>query len=599
MRHLALFILLACTAALPGHLAAGDPAEPTPWPVTTAVFQYAAPVPADPTAYKVGKDETVALIARKILGAEARAPEILALNPGLDPATLKVGDSLRVPGKTGSVYLWIPPAAERVRGVLIGGSVLAEPAIATHPAIRAACAEAQLAIVYFSPHPDATFDATRTGPKLLQALADLAKVSGRSELAVAPWLPFGHSVGTIWTRNVLFWKPERAFGAIFFKGGFGVPEGHAIGEILGIPLCHIQGRFEEFGPGPSGVLRKDLGEDRSTGGKTAMKQLGEWRAKEPRFLMGLFVEDGATHYALSDRVAARIAGYLGAAAKRIPAWPVEAKEPPQLIAIDPASGAYSAGGDLFSPPAAPAAAVADYKGDPAQTFWHGTVALAQAADAFHAVAQGKQAQFVGFAGSEIQAHDLRWKIPPVWTGADTLRIAGVFKNSVQPWYPKVEGPVGHAEGPVRVRVFGGSLEQIGADTFRVSMDFRLGDRCHVLAYHPGDATYRFAEQHGNVRYPNRLDAGKAQAIAFPPLGTLKAGALPLKLQATSDSGLPVRFHVDHGPARVTDGSLELAEVPVTAAWPLTIEVVAWQYGSAIEPKVQSAEPVRQTVLIEK
>ena len=45
--------------------------------------------------------------------------------------------------------------------------------------------------------------------------------------------------------------------------------------------------------------------------------------------------------------------------------------------------------------------------------------------------------------------------------------------------------------------------------------------------------------------------------------------------------------------------LRLAEVPRRAVYPLKIVVVAYQYGSAVEPLVRSAEPVTHEILMHK
>lgn len=476
--------------------------------------------------------------------------------------------------------------------------MLFEPSFAAHGAIRSACAERSLAIVLFSPHLDAVFDIDKgAGDRLQRALADLAAASGRAEIATALLMPYGHSVGSVFASRVLFWKPERCFAGLTFKGGLGIPEDIGPARIAGIPLLHVQGQFEEFGPGPNGVLRAD--EDRSTGGRTAMAQLSAHRAREPRLLLSLLVEEGGTHYALSDRVAERISAFIRAAADR--RLPAEGAAASTLVDVDPATGALS-GADVFAPEA-PAAPAASWTGDRARSFWHCDVELAKAADAFHAGAAARRPQFVAFADAKGKpvdvGHDMRLKLAPRWTGPGVFTVAGAFCSSVPTKYPPVDGPVGHADGPVRFRVFGGPIEQIGDAAFRVTMDGRQGGpgRSFVLAYHPGDATWRYAEQPARVSCPERLTRGSPQRIAFAELGERAAAELPLALAATSDAGLPVGFHVDRGPARVRDGRLELAEVPATATWPLEIAVVAWQYGSAIAPEVQSAEPVRRLLRV--
>jgi hypothetical protein len=489
--------------------------------------------------------------------------------------------------RTNHAYLWVPPAATRINGVLIGGSVLFEGMLASDLAVRQACVEAGLAIVLFTPTLDAMFDAGRSAAPLEKSLADLAALSNHPELATAPLIPFGHSVATIWTRNVLFWKPDRCLAGIFFKGGFGIPEGRALAEIAGIPLLHIQGRFEEFGPGPNGVLRPDQGEDRSTGGRTAMAQLAAHRAAEPRFLMGLLVEDGSTHYPLNPTVARAIAGFL------VDATRLRLDGAGGLRAVDPADGALTPAGDLFAATQDPAAG----------TFWHPSAAQARYVDGLHAAARSKAPQFVTFSdargGLHDASHDMRLKLQPTFVGPDLFQVTGAFRTAPGKLYPPVDGPVGHAPGPVAFRVFGGPVEQVAPDRFRVTMDERLGGRTFVLAHHAGDAAYRWAEQPANVQVSIALTKGEPQTITWEPVAAVAASALPLTLTATSTSGLPVRFLVDAGPGRIVDGQLVLADVPANAAWPLTIEVIATQYGSAVPPLVASAVSVRQQISISR
>lgn len=54
-------------------------------------------------SYKVQKGDTLSAIARRELGAASRSSEIQALNPGLDPAKLKVGQSITLPGGSSPV----------------------------------------------------------------------------------------------------------------------------------------------------------------------------------------------------------------------------------------------------------------------------------------------------------------------------------------------------------------------------------------------------------------------------------------------------------------------------------------------------------------
>lgn len=505
-------------------------------------------------------------------------------------------------GKAITAYLWVPPEAERLRGALVGGQTLMEPAFAADPAIRQACAAEGLAIVYFSPALDAVFDykAKDSAARLQKALDDLAAASGYGELAAAPLFPFGHSVSSIFASRVVCWNPGRCFGALPFKGALSLPPDDPAATVAGVPILVIKGQFEEFGPGPSGVLR-DF-EDRETAWKGMREILLGLRAKDPRNLIAYLVEPGASHFAWSQRLAPYAAAFVREAARRrIPDWPLDVKQPVACREVDPATGALT-GGDIGKD--ALAAPAGEFKGDQAKAFWHLNIELAKMADALHADLFAKQPQFVTFADPAsgkpiLVGHDLRLRLGPQWVGPDTFRVAGTFLDKSPDKYPKVDGPVGHAPGEIRFRAFGGTVEQTGPDTFRVAPDGRGRARAEILAFHPGDATYRYAEQQGRVNLPERLSQGKPQTIAFPPVGPLRPGGGPVRLGATSDSGLPVRYGVESGPAMVDGDMLRLAELPRRAKLPLKITVVACQYGSAVEPLVQTAEPVRQVVLVEK
>ena len=501
-----------------------------------------------------------------------------------------------------TAFLWVPPEAERVRGVLVGGLTLMEQEFVEDPLIRKVCAKEQLAIVYLFPAFDANFDykGKGAGRRLQQLLDDLGEASGYPEIATAPLFPFGHSVGTIFATHVVCWDPARCFGALLFKGGIPLPTNDPDASIAGVPILVVKGQFEEFGPGPSGVLREF--EDRETAWKGMDDTLQKLRAKDPNNLIAYLVEAGATHFAWSSRVSEYAALFLGKAARsRIPNAPTGAKGSVKCRDLNPADGALTGcelGKDSL------AAAYRDFQGDRKRAFWHLDARLARAADEFHAELFAKKPQFVTFAdpknGKSIPVgHDLRLRLGLNWTGPDTFRVAGKFLDRAPDKYPPVEGAVRHADGPVRFRVFGGSAEQIGADTFRVCLSGRRKPQADLLAYHPGDATYRHAEQQGRLALPERLTAGKKQTITFPVVGEVAADGPPVKLRAASDAGLPVRYYVESGPAVIEGNVLRIVEIPRRAKYPLRVTVIAYQYGSAVGPFVQSAERVQQVILVRK
>jgi hypothetical protein len=484
--------------------------------------------------------------------------------------------------KTVTAELWVPPQADRIRGAVVGGMREA----GSDPSIRRACRQEKIAI--------AIVPLDKTLPAVM---AELGRASGHPELAVAPWFGWGHSAGTVTASYFVAENPARCFGAILLKGGLCPPPGRTDAPFVGVPILQVKGQFEEFGPGPSGVLR-DF-EDTSTGWQTARDEMVKLRQADERHLVSLAIVPGETHMVWTPADGAYAAQFLAKAAqRRIPDWPVDAKEPVQCVAIDPRSGGLSSSrlGEDNQP--APAS-WADYTGDRKQALWHFDAELAKANDAVHAALLKRKPQFLSFADAQGRglplAHDMRLRLPkPQFVGPDVVKLSAAFLDAPPKKYPPATGPVGHADGPILFRVYG-PLEQVGPDTFRVAgAGAKLA--AGILAYHPGDGVYRYAEQLGRLDLP-RLEKGAPQTIAFALAENVARSAFPLKLEATSDRGLPVRFIVRSGAAIVRDGKLELADVPHRAAWPLAIEVMAYQYGSAVEPLVQSAEPVRRTVLV--
>ena len=73
--------------------------------------------------------------------------------------------------------------------------------------------------------------------------------------------------------------------------------------------------------------------------------------------------------------------------------------------------------------------------------------------------------------------------------------------------------------------------------------------------------------------------------------------MSVPLKASSDSGLPVGFFVETGPAIVKDGNLILTKIPPGAKFPITVTVAAWQFGRYAEPKVKRADIVKQSFQI--
>ncbi|HEX4125003.1 MAG TPA: hypothetical protein VHY37_09790, partial [Tepidisphaeraceae bacterium] len=154
----------------------------------------------------------------------------------------------------------------------------------------------------------------------------------------------------------------------------------------------------------------------------------------------------------------------------------------------------------------------------------------------------------------------------------------------------------------------GPVEQLSKDTFAVQFDRigfdnpkRSGDIWFVLSY-SGDKTFKPMAQQAELRVPIRNTKGTLQSITFPAIPDMSDREItkPLQLRATSNLGLPVYYYVREGPAEIDDnGTLTFTPIPPRAKFPIAVTVVAWQWGRAAMPRIQSATPVERTFLINR
>lgn len=493
-------------------------------------------------------------------------------------------------------FLWIPPQATQVRGIVVGGMTLMERECVRDPIIRKACADEQLALLFF-----------KTGllsVNLQQVLDDLAALSGYRELSVAPLFFIGHSAGGPQAKAMAVKMADRCFGMMQYRGGVAGPGSDAVPP--GIPTLAMVGQFDEFG----GLMRDANGFEGAW--ERGRNNIQDYRAANPAHLASLLVEAGAGHFAWSEGNAQYLALFLRKAAQaRIPkSWPTDAAAPVALLPIDPATG-WLTDMDLKSPGKAAPAPHDQYKGDKTRAAWHFDEEIAKANVAFHA-RLGKKDQFIKWSNPTWVDAGVRHFFTTVnWVTGDSFEVNPVYRDT----YPQPEKsggprwlqpgePVGHSSAPIRIRTVAGPVVPVGVNTFRFQYDALApvdeGGRVTFMAYSVGDAQYRHTEQVGMLpRGFKGITAGKDQIITFPPLPNLRPNAGPVDLKATSDSGRPVEYYVAQGPAIIDNGKLKLAEIPARATFPITIKIVAYQSGWAVDPKFKAATPVEQTIKIEK
>lgn len=497
-----------------------------------------------------------------------------------------------------AAFLWLPPEAKHVRGVVMAGMTLMEQHFVRDPQVRAACVEQSLAIVFLQTGLQST--------DVLKVLEDFATESGYQELKVAPLFFVGHSAGGPQAKALAIRYADRCFGVMQFRGGVPGNKTNPGDRVPpGVPALAMVGQFDEFG----GRMRDENGQENAW--EMGRDGLLDYRGSDAGHLGSIVVEPGAGHFAWSERNAAYFALFLKkAAAARIPDWPVDATEPVKCKPVDPSTGWLT---DLTVKTfdQAEPRSWNDYSGDRAKAQWHFDKEIAEANVAFHR-GMTKKDQFIKWnhdifldAGVRYFIQDLKWTEP-----GDVL----TFKMAYADTYPAMQPngprwadagkPAANSGKPIKLRVAAGPIEVFEGSKLRLRFDAlnppSAGARATFLAYSEGDDTFRYTEQVGMLPRGFKGIGGPNQTVTFPAPTNMIVGDAAQALGATSSSELPVQYYVAVGPAEVVDGKLVLKDVPVRAKMPITIKVVAYQPGSATgAKKFATSAGVEQAITVSR
>ena len=493
----------------------------------------------------------------------------------------------------GKVFLWVPPEAKTLRGLLVGGQLGIELEIALDPEVRKACAENGLGIVYFVPHISGVFHYWQEGSadarRWLKAFDDLAQRSGHAELKRVPWITMGHSTAGIFCRNVAYRWPQRVAGVLHIKSGNFHQKDHlppdpspapGAPSLAGVPLVAFNGQFESFGP--EGGLRPELG--RETQWVFVEKDIERFKEKEPDHLMSVWLELGGDHFHGSPELSLYAALFIRKAAKhRIPAQLPAGEGEVPCLPLKLEDG-WLTDPDLYSPKHPPAA-YKDYAGDKLNALWHFDEEIARANVKHH---------------KNIGNHQCLSQ--PVCTWLDdgdgwTFRAKAEFLDAMPNAYGGSVGgkQVAHSSKPPVYRCkINEPVEQIGPDTFRL---LRPVKAANIAAVHLGDEQFRATNRWASINSPQVK--GAAQTIEFPAVPDLPAGGGPQALEARASSGLQVYYEVDYGPVVVREGKIAVSELPSNAQFPIECKVTAYQIGRRTGQPVPPAAPASQVFHVVK
>ena len=125
----------------------------------------------------------------------------------------------RETGEPQEAFLWIPPACERVKAIMVGQQNMSEETLFHLSAFREAMGRLGVALIWITPELDQRWDVTTGVQEVFdKMLADLAEVSGYTELVDVPIVPIGHSAQATFPWNFAAWNPERTLAVISLHG---------------------------------------------------------------------------------------------------------------------------------------------------------------------------------------------------------------------------------------------------------------------------------------------------------------------------------------------------------------------------------------------
>ena len=515
-----------------------------------------------------------------------------------------------VPMGEGRAFLWVPPDCQRIRAFVVAQNNMIEGGILDSAALRETLGQLGIAEVWVAPPFDGRFLFDQgAGDRFNGMMKALADDSGYRELAVAPVIPMGHSACASYPWNFAAWDPARTLAVLSVHGD--APQSDRTGSgkpnpdwgdrnIDGVPGLMVMGEYEWH-------------DDRLTPALA-------FRARHPQTPLAMLAEPGHGHFDYCEPLIKFLGMFIRkAAGARLPVSDIPSDQPPKLRPVDPRTGwlveRWHPGIGRTIPPAP----FDKYTGDPRQAFWEFDEESARANQDYLADQLGKRPQLLGWMqdGQVLpQADTLNQVTLRFEPGADgvTFPLAAAFLDRVGDgaknlarWTGQPVGTLlGHATGggPIVLSRITGPVAKLGPNTFELALDRSCSTKDNrnldiwLLASQPGDDQYKSAVQQAIMHVP-RNTRGTPQHISFPAIPDQPSGVSLVPLAATSDAGAAVHYYVREGPAEVDGDKLRITPIPPHARYPVKVTVVAWQWGHAAEPQLDTAEPVEREFSILK
>jgi hypothetical protein len=480
-----------------------------------------------------------------------------------------------------AVYLWVPEKCKKIRGLVIMATNVPEHMLVGHPAIRKACEENDLGLVWAVP----SFWNFGKGAKgqekvnvdfLQQLVEGLAKVSGYDEVATVPWLPMGESAHLLMVTNLIDQRPERCIAGVCMKN----PQ---YPKDRSVPMLWSLGTAQEWGQKKSDVRVTWLG-------KKGWGRDATWP------LSGL-VEPCTGHFYCTDRMSEYFGKYISAAAKaRLSDDGSPALKP---VALEKGFLAWLPSQEDENPKVT---AYAQTPPGERNKLWFFTEELAKEAQAFARVnwkAETQMPAAVSGVNCTVEPFTFQDSISLISvTTASEFSITGSMLDKIPEGFVGAGEKLAVTPGAPEVDWICGPMAPLGNGKFKIALDRSYKAAANYLVIKKeGTPTIRYSLQPVAIKLNENVE-GNPQKITFDKISDVRAGTVSVPLRAKSDSGLPVEFYVEYGPAIIKDGKLVFTPIPPRSRFPVEVSVAAWQWGTPKPPKVKTAEIVKQKFLIQ-
>jgi hypothetical protein len=500
---------------------------------------------------------------------------------------------------TVSPYLWIPPKCQKVNAVIFASTAVIEQTLVESAEIRSVCSNYNIAIVW----SDTQFyhDET-TGLKQIQNILNrFADISGYEELKTVPWIPIGHSATLKMIRDMARLKMDKLAFMIMNKNNNG------FGYSPAVPTLTTYGEYVEW-DSYNIDLRVPITKEKSYPNIVKART-------DNQLLISYYFDPNTGHFDCREELIKNIANWMNAICGV------------RFDSIGQLKSVFQEQGWVCQPPVPGFSGFLPKKYEGASfsernNAWFPNYETALAAFMMANVKMNRKTQFAGFADS-YGKYETGWWRAIMYNLPYKLNDNGTIEIFTVPYYKMPQGAYANkftedktspdagklysfvnktdsfqnSGNPITVNEMSGNLVKIDNQTFKYVP--RFDSPTYLIAREEGNTQFRTSVQPGRLLF-KEITNGKANLIKFEEIPDISIKkTIPVKLSATSTSGLPVNFFVGYGAAKIDKNNHLIIlkdSLPPRTSFPYEISVTAYQLWS-VKKGIKTARSISQKLFL--